>query len=222
MGNTHKNCTNAPRVGILSLLYCGIYVLSVLIIGLMPARADDIFIPREHFKLEQPTLLKPADATKIYESIIEEMADGYSQSGNEYAMEYGNWQRENNAPYLSAGHGNRYLNNFSNKIAENYLNLRRGEKMPIGSVLAKDSFTVTKDNDIFAGALFIMEKLAAGTKVDHGDWRYLMIMPDGSLLGDSTVAGDESMNFCHDCHIRVKNRDYLFLIPKPFRRTSQN
>ena len=195
--------------------------MSVFVTGAQAA-SDDPFKPKEHFKIERPAQLGSTDANAIYDSIIEQMANGYAQSGDASAKKFRNWQRFNNAPYLSAGHGNRFLSNYGNKIASGYLKLRRGETMPVGSILAKDSFTVTDDKEIFGGALFLMEKLAAGGKPEFGDWRYAMIMPDGSIFGDSAVAGDESMQFCHDCHVRVKKRDYLYLIPTKFRAEAAN
>ncbi|MCF6320376.1 MAG: cytochrome P460 family protein [Rhizobiaceae bacterium] len=185
------------------------------------AGSDDPFKQVEHFKIERPANLDASNAMDVYDNIIDQMAQGYAQSGYKSAKDYSNWRRDNNAPYLSAGHGNRFLNNYGNKISSGYLKLRRGQKMPAGSVLAKDSFTVTDDGEIFAGALFIMEKLAEGTSPDTGNWRYAMIMPDGSLFGDSAVKGDNSMQFCQDCHNLAKTRDYLFLIPWKFRPSSQ-
>ncbi len=186
-----------------------------------PSLAQDAFKPTEHFKIERPADLKSDDANAIYDSIIKQMAEGYAQSGIRAAKDYLKWRRDNNAPYLSGGHGNRFLNNYGNAVSKSYLKLRRGGKMPVGTVLAKDSFTVTDDKEIFGGALFLMEKLADNAKPQTGDWRYVMIMPDGSIFGDNAVAGDESMQFCHDCHKRVKTRDYLFLIPQKFRKLSE-
>ncbi len=193
-----------------------IFALGMALSG-SPIKAQDALKPKEHFKIERPAQLKSSDANSVYDSIIKQMAAGYAQSGDRVAKDYRNWRKENNAPYLSGGHGNRFLNNYSNSIARGYLKLRRGQTMPVGSVLAKDSFTVTEGNEIFAGALFIMEKMTAESSPQTGDWRYLMIMPDGSLLGDSNIDGDDSMQFCHDCHKRVKSRDYLFLIPGKYR-----
>lgn len=187
------------------------------VINIAPALAQDPNKPDEHFKIERPAHLKTSDANAIYDNIIEQMAKGYAQSGDPSAIAYRNWRRDNSAPYLSKGHGNRFLNNYGNKISEGYLSLQRGETMPVGSILAKDSFTVTDNDEIFGGALFLMEKLGPGVKPETGNWRYAMIMPDGSVLGDNTVVGDTSMQFCHDCHKRVKKRDYLYFIPGKYR-----
>ena len=112
----------------------------------------------------------------------------------------------------------RHVNNYANARAKNYGSLTKGIKLPVGSVLAKDSFTVTEEGKVFAGALFVMEKLSAGASLDNADWRYVMIMPDGSLFGDSMGDGAEEMTFCHVCHKVKASRDYLYFVPKKYRR----
>ncbi len=193
-----------------------VVIMGFVITGTL-AESDGSLQPKQHFKIERPADIQSADANVIYNSIIKQMAEGYAQSGDPSAKNFRKWRRDNHAPYLSGGHGNRFLNNYGNAISKNYLKLSIGQKMPVGSILAKDSFTVTDENEIFAGALFLMEKLATGAKAETGDWRYAMIMPDGSVFGDSAVTGDKSMKFCHDCHKRAKKRDYLYLIPTSYR-----
>jgi hypothetical protein len=89
--------------------------------------------------------------------------------------------------------------------------------MPEGAALAKDSFTVTADTAVFAGALFIMEKLAGGASPATGDWRYAMVMPDGSYFGDTTGDNAEAVGFCHDCHQAKAEADFLFFVPRKHR-----
>jgi len=180
--------------------------------------ADDPFDPTRHFKIEDPAELKPDDARNIYNGIVGEMAGGYAQSGDPAAKKYRKWRRFNSSPYLSQGHGNRYLNNYGNELASGYLAMQPGEKMPVGSVLVKDSFTVTGSKETFAGAFFVMEKLASGVSSKNGDWRYVMIMPDGSVFGDTVGADADKMDFCHSCHKWAKDRDFLYLIPDKYRR----
>jgi len=180
--------------------------------------SNDPLTPKRHFKIEKPGRLNQAEALSVYENVREQMAKGYGSSGDAAAKAFTGWRRFNTAPYVSATHGNRYVNNYGNAKAKGYHRLKKGEKMPAGSILAKDSFAVTQDNGLYAGALFVMEKLEAGTSPATGDWRYQMIMPDGSFLGDSQGAGADKVDFCHGCHKAVKNKDYLFYIPKDYRR----
>ena len=180
------------------------------------AADDDPFSPEGHVKIERPADLDAADASAIYREIAKRMAEGYAQSDYADAKVYQQWTKQNSAPYLSPGHGNRFLNNYGNAIAKGYLALDVDEKMPVGSILAKDSFTVTDNQEIFAGALFLMEKLEEGKHPATGDWRYAMILPDGSLIGDTLGDDPDSMTFCHDCHEQVADTDFLFGIPAKF------
>jgi len=181
-------------------------------------QAQDALKPADHFLVEEPAVMTPQETAAIYKSIARQMVDGYAQSDDPAAAEYQNWQQFNTTPYLSPGHGNRFLNNYGNAIATDYLSLKPEEKMPVGSILAKDSFTVTAAGDVFPGALFLMEKLATGSNPQTGDWRYVMIMPDGSLLGDTLGSEPEAMEFCSSCHEIAADTDYLYLIPDEFRR----
>jgi hypothetical protein len=175
--------------------------------------------PREHFKINRPGELTKDDANIDYNSIIDGMARSYVASGDETAARYRDWQRFNDAPYLSDAHGNRYVNNYANAIAAEagYGELKPGVKMPPGAILAKDSFTYTKDNKLFPGALFVMEKLDKGASPKTADWRYVMILPDGSVFGDTTAGGAAKLAFCHDCHNQVAEFDYLFFVPETYR-----
>ncbi len=181
------------------------------------AQADGIKTQR-HFKIERPADLTAADALVLYEKIGKNMARGYAASGNEAAASYRKWRRYNSAPYRSATHGNRYVNNYGNAKAARYGKLKNGDSLPQGAVLVKDSFTVTGDGDVFGGALFTMEKLAPGTRPEYADWRYVMVMPDGSLFGDSQGETAGKVAFCDGCHKAVAETDRLFFIPKPYRR----
>ncbi|MHA1190542.1 MAG: cytochrome P460 family protein, partial [Alphaproteobacteria bacterium] len=138
--------------------------------------------PDSHFRVEQPARLSPPVAQSIYENAADDLAMGYGLSDYQPARDYRLWAKFNTFPYLSATHGNRYVNNFANAKASNYGELAEGEKMVPGAVLAKDSFTVTKGRRVFAAALFLMEKLEAGQNPDTADWRYVLVLPDGSVF----------------------------------------
>ncbi|MBT3360562.1 MAG: hypothetical protein HN403_13140 [Rhodospirillales bacterium] len=174
--------------------------------------------PKRHFKVQRPANLSPPEALSIYDNIADEMAKGYAVSMDPAALRFRKWRRFNTAPYKSATHGNRYVNNYVNGTGiDAYGPMSDGKKMPVGSVIAKDSFTVTSDTAVFAGALFVMEKMAKDTRPKTGDWRYKMIMPDGSYLGDSEGDNADKVSFCHECHKAKAKNDYLFFIPKKYR-----
>jgi hypothetical protein len=134
------------------------------------------------------------------------------------AADYHAWRRYNFAPYLSVAHGNRYLNNYANAIAKDYGQLPQGESMPPGSVVVKDSFTVTEIGDVFTGSLSIMEKMDRGFNEESRDWRYTMIMPDGSLFGMTKGEGAANVGFCVSCHATAGDgQDHLFFVPERYR-----
>ena len=51
------------------------------------------------------------------------------------------------------------------------------------------------------------------------DWRYTMIMPDGSLFGTTNGDGSARVEFCVTCHRAAgDDRDHLFFLPQEYRR----
>jgi hypothetical protein len=172
--------------------------------------------PTRHFRVPNPARLSDADALSIYERIRDDMAAAYRLSREPVADRYYTWRRYNRAPYLSATHGDRYINNYANAEAGAY---GQGTgQMPAGAVLAKDSFTVTGQGDVFTGPLFLMEKMPAGFSVATRDWRYTMIMPDGSLFGTTDGEGSDRVEFCAGCHAMAGDAmDDLFFVPERYR-----
>ncbi len=69
-----------------------------------------------------------------------------------------------------------------------------------------------------AGPLFLMEKMNAGFNADTGNWRYTMIMPNGSVFGTTGGAGSAKMRFCADCHLSVAPEvDSMLFVPEEYR-----
>jgi hypothetical protein len=179
--------------------------------------AVDFAHPTRHFRVPNPARLSEADALSIYDRIRDDMAAAYRLSRNPLATQFYNWRRYNSAPYLSATHGDRYINNYANAKAKSYGRKGAGP-MPAGAVLAKDSFTVTGQGDVFTGPLFLMEKMAPGFSAKTREWRYTMIMPDGSLFGATNGAGSERVEFCAICHATAgESMDHLFFVPEKYR-----
>jgi hypothetical protein len=193
-------------------------LFGIFLLGATVARSETPLQPSRHLSIKNPARLTVAEALSVYDTVSDQMFKGYAASDAPTAKAFGKWQRYNNAPYNSATHGNRYINNYANARAAQYGKLKPGQQMPEGAIIAKDSFTVTKDRKVYAGALFIMEKLAPGASPDSGDWRYQMVMPDGSLFGDTEGTGAKEVAFCHGCHIVKKNDDFLYFFPQKFRR----
>jgi len=64
----------------------------------------------------------------------------------------------------------------------------------------------------------VMEKMPQGFNPVSGDWRYTMIMPDGSLFGVTNAEGSDRVEFCVTCHkMAGEQTDHLFYIPERYR-----
>ncbi len=200
------------------LILAGAGLLALAVAGAAAQSDDGELRQTEHLRIENPEQLDGVKAEKIYQSIADELVTFYAMSREPAAGAYRNWRRYNSAPYLSATHGNRYVNNYANAKAKDYESLKPGVKMPPGAVFAKDSFTVTAEGEVFGAALFIMEKLAPGASPETADWRYVEILPDGSYSGDTAGDNAAEMAYCHACHKIKAKYDYLFYVPKTYRR----
>ena len=179
--------------------------------------ADDPMAPRRHFRLKDPAKLSGADAERIYAGLKDKMARRYRLSKIPGSDGYQKWKRYNRVPYRSASHGQRYLNNYANQVAGTYGRFEQAGTLPVGSIIAKDSITVSGDGSAVPGALFVMEKMPDGFNHASGNWRYTMIMPDGSIFGTTRGDGTDKVRFCVSCHLAVEHQDHLFFVPKDYR-----
>ncbi len=170
--------------------------------------------PRRHFRLREPADLAPGEAQQIYEIALKALAAGYARSGEPSAAAYSGWRRYNSVPYLSSTHGNHYINNYANEKARGY---GGGGRLAVGSVIAKDSFSVTETGGILLGPLFLMEKMPRGFSYVSGDWKYSLIQPDGTLFGETNGRGSQRVQYCISCHLAVEAQDHLYFVPPKFR-----
>jgi len=181
---------------------------------LPPEPESDELLTTRHFTVSDPAALDGNEATEIYARIKGQMADAYAAELPQLARRYASWERYNKAPYRSATHGERYVNNFANTEAKAY---GSGAEMPEGAIVAKDAFTVTEDGEVYTGPLALMEKMPEGFDPEGGDWRYTEILPDGTLLGRTGGESEERVAFCKDCHSAAADDDYLFFVPPEWR-----
>lgn len=173
--------------------------------------------PRRHFRVANAAGLSPAEADRTYADLRQAMAQGYARTGDPAISSYQNWTRYNTAPYASMTHGRRYVNNYANVVAQAYGAYENAGRLPVGSILAKDSFVVTEDGDSRPGALFLMEKMAPGFNYVTGDWRYSMVTAEGDLAGKTGGFGAERVEFCITCHLAREDFDHLYFIPPAYR-----
>ena len=163
--------------------------------------------------------ISSAEARVVYDCLNGSMTGGYAKAGVKDVQGYTGWTNVSTSPYQSATHGNRYVNNYANKYAAyRYKSFEKAGRMPVGSVIAKDSFLVKANGKVAAGPLFIMKKMPAGFSKDTGNWQYSMIMPNGKLVGTTNGKGSATVKFCAECHASVaEDQDSLFFLPAEYR-----
>ena len=164
------------------------------------------------------TELSDAEAVAAYDCLLNELKAAYAKSGNDIAVSYASWPRYSKQSYLSDTHGGRYVQNYANAKARAYGAYENAGPMPSGAVLAKNSFGVKPNGRISVGPLFLMEKMNVGFNADSGNWRYTMIMPNGSVFGTTGGAGGAKMQFCADCHLSLApDSDSMLFMPEEYR-----
>lgn len=155
--------------------------------------------------VEDPFDLEAAQITEIYACLKDAMAAGYAKEGDAVASNYRAWTVSSTRPAVAGPHGSRLLQTFANDIAaEQYLKFaEEGVVMPVGSVLAKESITISKKKkQAVVGPLFIMTKMEDGSIPETADWLYAGIQPNGKVM-------KFKQSFCHDCHAGYAGQDML-------------
>ena len=155
--------------------------------------------------VEDPFDLEEAGVVALYDCLKEKLATGYAKGGDEVALAFRDWAPTATRPAVAGAHSNRFLLTFANDIAaEQYLKFaEEGVVMPVGSILAKESFGINKKKKIGRlGPLFTMVKLEAGAASEYGDWLYGGIQPNGKPL-------KIKQSFCHNCHAGWEEQDFL-------------
>jgi hypothetical protein len=172
----------------------------------------------KHPKIADPASLSGVRAEAVYQAIRGQIRSNYAASGDPVVLGYQSWKRYNKTPYRSSNHGERFVNHFGNDKAAGYGKFENLEPLPAGSIIIKDSFTVTRNGTVKTGPFFMMEKMPAGFASSAGTWRFLMLRADGSLVGMTGGLGSKKVGFCADCHKQAgPKRDFLFFMPREAR-----
>lgn len=150
--------------------------------------------------------------------MINEMQASYAKLGGPVSNSYKSWKQYSKVAYVSGTHGNRFVQNYGNAKAKAYGKFENVGKMPVGAILAKDSFAVTGAGKVAVGPLFVMEKMGAGFKKASGNWKYSMVLPTGAIMGVTNGENSKAMKFCYKCHMSVaEEQDSLMLLPEEYR-----
>ncbi len=152
-----------------------------------------------------------------YEALSPKLQAGYAKSGHPVSTDYFNWDRYTVGPHKSSTHGGRFVHNYANDLAKAYGKYEDIGTLPVGAIVAKDSFKVTKKG-VKPGPLFLMEKMAAGFSPEDGDWKYTLITPSGKIFGETNGVNSKKVKFCADCHNAVgEDQDYMFFPEEDYR-----
>ena len=109
--------------------------------------------------------------------------------------------------FVSAGHasGRFDVEVYANPAAASAYTKHTGT-FPEGVVFVKEHWERAAGSEgVQPGPLMAMEKMQAGYDPEHGDWRYVVVGPDGKLL---TNGKPEGCVLCHD----DAPRDHVFLV----------
>ena len=154
----------------------------------------------------------------MYDCVKAFMQASYEVANDSSAGQFLNWKAYSLVPYQSATHGNRYVMNYVNAKGADYGKYEDAGVLPVGTVAAKNSFVANADGSVSVGPLFLMQKMGAGFNPAGGDWRYSMIMPDGSTFGETGGANAGRIAFCNECHaVMAEDADYMFYLPEEYR-----
>ena len=150
------------------------------------------------------------DAQAVYDCLAGAMQDGYLEGDKRwipraFVAEYRNWTAASTLPADPGVHGGRFLFTWVNGTgAAEYVRFadERGA-MPAGTVIAKESFTVSEDGKAKPGPLFLMQKTAQGISPRTNDWYYMAVQPNGTPMAVNVFTA------CNECHSAYSDSDYL-------------
>lgn len=143
------------------------------------------------------------EAQVVYDCIAADLHAGYMTGDKKwipigYVADYRSWTPANTLPANPGFHGGRFLLTWINDVgAEEYLKFAEEDavNIPAGTVIAKESFSVTVAGKVKHGPLFIMEKRVAGTSPETNDWYYMAVAPNGMPMAVNV------MKACNECHM---------------------
>ena len=167
-----------------------------------------------HPAIARPADISPERAEEIYQAIRVRLRDQYARSGDPLFLAYQDWKRFTRLPYRAGSHGERFVHHYANQKAEKYRDYEKAGSLPAGSIVIKDSFTVTERGQVMHGPLFMMEKMPGGFQSAAGRWRFMMLRGDGTVVGLTGGTNAKAVRFCAECHAKAgAEQDFLYFMP---------
>lgn len=201
-----------------TILIAAIATTGLFAAATMPQAASDhvdgdcnLTIPRDD--------MTNRDAHAVYTCLADAMSVGY-QTGDKrwipavFVEDYRNWTAASTLPADPGVHGERFLFTYVNSIgAEEYRKFADEDvAMPVGSVIAKESFSVGEDGKAKAGPLFLMQKAEVGASPKTNDWYYMAVAPNGTPMAPNVYTA------CNACHEAYADSDYMAYPEEDVRR----
>ena len=140
------------------------------------------------------------EAKKVYDCLAADLHSGYKKGKKrwipaEFVNDYRNWTLASSFPAAPGFHGNRFLVTWVNSTgAAEYMKYAENPSIPAGTVIAKESFSVSDNGKVRKGPLFLMQKVETGKSPKTDDWYYMAVTAKGSPMAVNVVAA------CSECH----------------------
>lgn len=117
----------------------------------------------------------------LYDCTRPTLVAGYQSKDHEMAAIHTARQAASLAPQAPGMHSQQYLMTYVNPVGfAEYIRFATIDPgMPVGSVIAKETFTI-KGNKVKHGPLLFMEAVGQDVAQQTGGWRYSGIKPNGS------------------------------------------
>ncbi|MFT7661562.1 MAG: hypothetical protein ACI89S_002687, partial [Gammaproteobacteria bacterium] len=146
------------------------------------------------------------DLSALYECLRPSLIKGYQKKGNELALAYTGWKGASTAPQAPGMHSGQYLMTYVNDIGyDDYVKFTTdGANMPVGTIIAKEAFSIKSSGKTSKGPLLFMEKVGLDAAPDTGGWKY-----SGLKAKNGKGLKVDAKGFCHGCHQAWPGQDFL-------------
>lgn len=160
------------------------------------------------------------EAHDVYTCLGDKLYNGYNTGDKrwipaDFVRDYRNWEPASTLPANPGFHSERFLYSYVNSTgAAEYKKFAEGNTMPVGTVIAKESFNIDAKGKAKPGPLFLMQKVAAGTSPKTNDWYYMAVAASGTPMAVNVYKA------CNECHKGFADSDYLGYPVEEVRRTN--
>jgi hypothetical protein len=148
--------------------------------------------------------LSADEMSELYNCIQPGLVKAYAKKSHEVGSVYGDWKAASLRPASPGVHSGQYLMTYVNDVGyDQYVKYSNdGTQLPVGTIIAKENFTIKDSGKISKGPLLIMTKVG-DEAADTGGWVYTGVKANGKNL---KVDGK---GFCHACHQAYPTQDFL-------------